>query len=95
MTGADFGEIGLGGRFWAKSNPRTLFRVISLKNWVKWGSEGSNFGFLGLQGQFWATKLRLVDSTIESAIVRHALRNISGFGLERIGPPRPEVQCKT
>ena len=52
-------------------------------------------GVSGLWGQFWATKLCLVDFTIESAIVRHALRNISGFGLERIGPPRPEVQCKT
>ena len=40
------------------------------------------------------SKLHLIDSTIESAIVRHALRNISGYGLEKIGPPRPEVQCK-
>ena len=25
MTEPDFGEIGLGGRFWAKSDPRILF----------------------------------------------------------------------
>ena len=48
-----------------------------------------------LWGQFWVSKLHLIDSTIESAIVRHALRNILGYGLEKIGPPRPEVQCKT
>ena len=32
--------------FGLKVTHEPFFRVISLKNWVKWGSEGSNFGFL-------------------------------------------------
>ena len=52
-------------------------------------------GVSRLWGQFWVSKLHLIDSTIESAIFRHALRNISGYRLEKIGPPRPEVQGKT
>ena len=32
--------------FGPKVTHEPFFRVISLKNWVKWGSEGSNFGFL-------------------------------------------------
>ena len=68
-----------------------------------WGRPNEKNGhflavFLGvsrLGGQFWVSKLHLIDFAIESAIVRHALRNILGFGLERIGPPRQEVQCKT
>ena len=43
---------------------------------------------------FRAPKLAPIVSYIKSAIVRHDLRNISGSGLERIGPPGPEVQGK-
>ena len=32
---------------------------------------------------------------MESAIVRHALRNVSALGEDRIGAARPELQCKT
>ena len=32
--------------FGLKVTHEPFFGVISLKNWVKWGSEGSNFGFL-------------------------------------------------
>ena len=47
-----------------------------------------------LRGQFWAPKLHPIDSAIESGMVRHILRKISGLGLERIGPASPEIQGK-
>ena len=47
-----------------------------------------------LGGQFQAPKLALIVSLIESTIVRHTLRNISGFESEGIGPPWAEIQGK-
>ena len=46
-------------------------------------------------GQFWATKFHPIDSAIESGMVRHTLRKISGIGSEKIVPARPEIQGKT
>ena len=40
-------------------------------------------------------KLAPIDPTMEAAIVRHTLRNISAFGEDGIGAARPELQCKT
>ena len=54
------------------------------------------FGGVGrLPGQFWAPKLHLIDSSMERDMVGHGLRNILGPRVFVIGPPRPELQCKT
>ena len=39
-------------------------------------------------------KLAPIDPTMEAAIVRHVLRNISALREDRIGAARPELQCK-
>ena len=41
------------------------------------------------------SKLALIDPAMEAATVRHALRNISALGVDRIQAARPELQCKT
>ena len=51
--------------FGLKVTHEPFFRVISLKNWVKWGSEGSNFGFL---------EKRILDHSAEQELFRTYLK---------------------
>ena len=39
-------------------------------------------------------KLAPIDPTMEVALVKHDLRNISALGEDGIGAKRPELQCK-
>ena len=48
----------------------------------------------GTLGSIFEHKLAPIDPTMEVALVKHGLRNISAFGEDGIGAKRPELQCK-